>query len=134
MEHPHPDAGGVVIEGSVDRLRPYFDRRLSGEDLVVGFGPSPTSPGAPADSEFEHRGARCPARRADRRVGLAHEAVARRQRLRWPENSGTHVFNVLRNLGSVIREEYLRATDGPIRGLASPHARRLRRGRPTVSH
>lgn len=118
MEHPHPDAGGVVIEGSVDRLRPYFDRRLSGEDLVVGVGPSP---------------------RAQERQQILNSSIAVHDALRveptdgwdslmklsrafsgfeWPENSGTHVFNVLRNLGSVIREEYLRATDGPIRGFS----------------
>jgi choline dehydrogenase-like flavoprotein len=117
MEHPHPDAGGVFISGSVERFRPYFDMRLTEKWAVLGFGPSrqaqerlqilnsSVAVNDPVHSE--------PTEAWDSLLKLSRAAGD----LRWPENSGTHVFNVLRNLDDVIREGYLRVTDSPVQGF-----------------
>ena len=118
MEHPHPDAGGVLVEGSVDKFRAYFDRGRDGEQVVVGFGPSP---GAQERLQILNSSIAVhdalhgePTDGWDSLMKLSRAA----REFEWPENGGTHVFNVVRNLGSVIREEYFRATDGPIRGFS----------------
>jgi choline dehydrogenase-like flavoprotein len=41
MEHPHPDAGGVLLSGDIRRFDAYVRRAFGKEEIVVAFGPSP---------------------------------------------------------------------------------------------
>jgi choline dehydrogenase-like flavoprotein len=117
MEHPHPDAGGVLLTEALESFRSYYDPQVGREKVVLGFGPSV---------------------RAQQSLGLLNSSIAVHDPIhfeptdawdslmklsralsepRWPENAGSHVLNVLRDLDGVIREGYLRAKQGPIRGF-----------------
>jgi choline dehydrogenase-like flavoprotein len=118
MEHPHPDAGGVLLTGDVESFRPYFDRQVGKEQVVLGIGPSAG---------------------AQRRLHLLNSSIAVHGELRfepsdawdslmklsrafdersWPSNAGTHVMNILGDLDGVLREIYLKYRQGPIRGFS----------------
>ena len=118
MEHPHPDAGGVLLTGGLESFKPYFENQVGKERVVLGFGPSES---------------------AQRRLGLLNSSIAVHGPLHfeptdawdslmklsrafdervWPPNAGSHVLNILRDLDGVIREGYLRAKEGPIRGFS----------------
>ncbi|UCC15482.1 MAG: GMC family oxidoreductase [Gammaproteobacteria bacterium] len=117
MEHPHPDAGGVIFTTAAEDFRPYYEKEFESRNIVVGLGPS-------AD--------------AQRRLGILNCSVAFHGPLyhepsagmdsalklsralehwQWPDNAGAHIATVLRDLDDVLRESYLRATDGKIRGF-----------------
>ncbi|MGH8129898.1 MAG: FAD-dependent oxidoreductase [Steroidobacteraceae bacterium] len=116
MEHPHPDAGGVLISGDVRRFEPYVRRSVDNERIVLAFGPSPD---------------------AQRRLRILNSSIAVGGPLRfgpteawdslsklaraveqghWPASAATHVQNVLRDLDDVLREIYRRRTTAPVRG------------------
>lgn len=116
MEHPHPDAGGVLLSGGGESFRPYVEREVGGEQVILGFGPS---------------------ERAQQRLGLLNSSVAVHDPIhfeptdawdslmklsralgepRWPESAGSHVWTVLRDFDGVLSEAYLRARQGPVRG------------------
>jgi choline dehydrogenase-like flavoprotein len=118
MDHPHPDAGGVFIPSHIDLFRPYSEELVDGEHVVLGFGPS---------------------RRAQERLRILNSSVAvnstlhaessegwdslmklsrAAHELRWPDSSATHLLKVARHLGTVIREEYFRFANGPVRGFS----------------
>jgi choline dehydrogenase-like flavoprotein len=118
MEHPHPDAGGVLLTEDLESFRPYFDHQVGQEEVVLGFGPS---------------------ERAQRRLGLLNSSIAVHGELHseptdawdslmklsrafgersWPPNAGAHLGNILSDLDGVIREAYLKSKQGPIRGFS----------------
>jgi choline dehydrogenase-like flavoprotein len=118
MEHPHPDAGGVLLTEDLESFRPYFDRQVGKEQVVLGIGPS---------------------ERAQQRLRLLNSSIAVHGELHfeptdawdslmklsrafnersWPPNAGTHVLNILGDLDGVIREVYLRSKQGPVRGFS----------------
>jgi choline dehydrogenase-like flavoprotein len=118
MEHPHPDAGGVLLSADAEALRPYFDAPTGEERVVLGLGPS---------------------ERAQRRLGILNCSLAIRGPLhfepsegwdsliklsrafgdrRWPDSAGKHMLNVLRDLDDVLREGYRRSRSGPVQGFA----------------
>ena len=117
MEHPHPDAGGVLFSEDTEILRAYVERQLGTERAVLGFGPS---------------------ERAQRRLGILNSSVALRSALhfapsegwdsliklrrsidnrQWPDSVATHVYNVLKDLDDVFREGYRRSRNGPMQGF-----------------
>lgn len=118
MEHPHPDAGGVMVSGDIGRFRSYVERMAAGERIVLGLGPSAdaqrrlrilnSSVAVNGELRFE------PTEAWDSLTKLARAAGERR----WPDSAGTHVYNVLRDLDDVIREGYRRATHGPVSGYS----------------
>jgi choline dehydrogenase-like flavoprotein len=118
MEHPHPDAGGVLISGDIARFKPYVDRTANGERVVLGMAPSAAaqrrlrilnSSIAVHDAmHFE------PSEGWDSLTKLARAA----DEGRWPESAGTHVGRVLRDLDDVIREGYRRARHRPVQGYS----------------
>jgi choline dehydrogenase-like flavoprotein len=116
MEHPHPDAGGVLVYGDIRRFDAYVRRAFGEDGIVVAFGPS-------AD--------------AQRRLRILNSSIAVGGSLRlgpteawdsltklaravehghWPANAVTHVGNVLRNLDGVLREGYRRRKQELVRG------------------
>lgn len=117
MEHPHPDAGGVLLSGDLASFRAYHETEVGDERIVVGIGPS-------ADCQ--------------ERLGILNCSVAVRSPLhhepseawesltklsrsfedgRWPESVGTHILNVLLDLDDVFREAYMSRSDREIRGF-----------------
>jgi choline dehydrogenase-like flavoprotein len=117
MEHPHPDAGGVLLTDHAASLRAYGVTTLGQRRVTVGIGPS-------ADAQA--------------RLGILNSSVAVAQSLhsdptdawasliklsrafrerRWPDSAGSHIFNVLRDLDDVVHEAYLRSADGEVRGF-----------------
>lgn len=117
MEHPHPDAGGILLTGDAESLRAYSVREMEGERIVTAFGPSPA---------------------AQQRLRILNSSIALSGPLRhgpsegwdsltklsrsresgdWPEDLGTHVAKVLRDLDDVLGEGYRRATGGDIKGF-----------------
>lgn len=118
MEHPHPDAGGVLITGDIGRFDPYVRREVDGEGVVLAFGPS-------AD--------------AQRRLRILNSSIAVGGPLRfaptagwdsltklarafeqghWPASVGTHVRNLLRDFDGVLREGLRRRSPEPVRGYS----------------
>jgi hypothetical protein len=43
MEHPHPDAGGMLLTGDPEALSAYGFREIAGERIATAFGPSPAA-------------------------------------------------------------------------------------------
>jgi choline dehydrogenase-like flavoprotein len=116
MDHPHPDAGGVLLTGGLEPFKPYFQNAVGKERVVLGIGPSES---------------------AQRRLGILNSSIAVHGPIRfeptdawdslmklsrafdersWPPNAGSLLLNILRDLDGVIREGYLSARDGPVRG------------------
>ena len=118
MEHPHPDAGGVLLTGDVESFRPYFDRQVGKEQVVLGIGPSAgaqrrlhllnSSIAVHGELHFE------PSDAWDSLMKLSRAFDERS----WPSNAGTHVMNILGDLDGVLREIYLKYRQGPIRGFS----------------
>jgi len=118
MEHPHPDAGGVFISGDIERFRPYFERQIQTDRVVIGFGPTGQAQqrlrilnSSVAVSGTLHVE---PTEGWDSLMKLARAA----KEGHWPQSSGTHLYNVLRDLDGVIREGYRRARSGPVRAFS----------------
>jgi choline dehydrogenase-like flavoprotein len=117
MEHPHPDAGGVLLSGDLASFRAYHETEIGDERIVVGFGPS-------ADCQARLGILNCSVAVRD---ALHHEPSEAWESLmkisrslgegRWPESMGTHVLNVLRDLDDVLREAYMRTRDREVRGF-----------------
>jgi choline dehydrogenase-like flavoprotein len=117
MEHPHPDAGGVVFSVEPDLLRAYYEREFDSGRIILGWGPS-----AEAQEKLGilncsvalhgslHHG---PSEGMDSLVKLARALESRR----WPDDVSGHVWRVLRDLDNVLRESYMRATEGPVTGF-----------------
>lgn len=104
---------------SVDRelLRPYYERDFDSERIVLGWGPSPE---------------------AQERLGILNCSIALHGSIyhqpsegmdslnkfarafesgQWPDNTGEHIWRVLRDLDDVLKESYMRAKEGPVRGF-----------------
>jgi len=117
MEHPHPDAGGVLLSGDPQALRAYQHTEVGNERIVVGFGPS-------AQAQARLRILNSSIALGDASHTEPSEAWGSLRKLsralserRWPESAGIHVINVLRDLDDVLHEAYLRSTDGEVRGF-----------------
>lgn len=118
MDHPHPDAGGVLLTGDAGSFRPYVDTEIGKERVVLGFGPS-----APAQQRLRILNSSVavhqPLHYAPSDSWDALSKLARGfEEWDWPANAGSLVLDVLRDLDDVIREGYLRATQGPVRGFS----------------
>jgi choline dehydrogenase-like flavoprotein len=116
MEHPHADAGGVLVSGDAGRFEPYVQRSVGNEQIVLAFGPSPDAQrqlqilnSSIAASRPLHLG---PTEAWDSRTKLLRAV----DQGRWPASAATHAQNVLRNLDDVLRESYRRRTAKPVRG------------------
>ena len=118
MEHPHPDAGGVLLAAEPQSFGPYVESRVGTERVVLGFGPS-----AAAQQRLRILNSSIavngplhlePSQAWDSLLKLMRATGERR----WPKDAGMHVYGVLRDLDDVLREGYLRATDGPVRGFS----------------
>ena len=117
MEHPHPDTGGVLLAMDAEKFRPYFETQAEGERIALGFGPSSraqerlqilnSSIAVQGELHSEPSGG------WDSLIKLARGA----EKKEWPDNAGSHVYNVLRDLDDVLREGYLRLQDEPVRGF-----------------
>ena len=118
MDHPHPDAGGVLLTGDAESFSPYVDTQIGEERVVLGFGPSPRAQqrlrilnsSVAVHGPLHH----APSDSWDALTKLARGF----EDLNWPANTGALVLDVLRDLDDVIREGYLRATEGPVRGFS----------------
>jgi choline dehydrogenase-like flavoprotein len=117
MEHPHPDAGGVIFTTAAEDFRPYYEREFESQSIVVGLGPSASAQerlgilncSIAFHGPIYHE----PSAGMDSLIKLSR-ALEHRQ---WPDNIGAHIASVLRDLDDVLRESYLRATEGAIRGF-----------------
>ena len=117
MEHPHPDAGGILLTGDAELLRAYSVREVEGERIVTGFGPSPAAQqrlrilnsSIVLSGPLRHG----PSEGWDSLTKLSRS----RQSGEWPEGMGSHVAKVLRDLDDVLAESYRRATEGAIKGF-----------------
>jgi choline dehydrogenase-like flavoprotein len=118
MEHPHPDAGGVFIDGDLARFRPYVERNADGAQIVLGLGPSAAAQRRLQilNSSVEvHDSLHVPPSEGwDSLTKLARAA----DEWRWPDSAGTHIYRVLRDLDDVILEGYRRSRDRPIQGYS----------------
>jgi choline dehydrogenase-like flavoprotein len=118
MEHPHPDAGGVLVSGDIRRFDAYVRRSFGDDGIVVAFGPSPD---------------------AQRRLRILNSSIAVGGSLRlgpseawdsmtklaravehghWPASAATHAGRVLGNLEGLLREGYRRRKQEPVRGYS----------------
>ncbi len=117
MEHPHPDAGGILLTGDPNSLRAYGFRDVAGERVVTAFGPSPAAQKRHRilNSSIAFNGSLMhgPSEGWDSllKISRAREAG------KWPENLGSHIARVLGDLGDVLREGYQHNDEGPIRGF-----------------
>jgi choline dehydrogenase-like flavoprotein len=117
MEHPHPDAGGVVFSVEPELLRAYFEREFDSGSIVLGWGPSAEAQeklgilncSVALHGAFRHE----PSEGMDSLTKLARAMESRR----WPDDVGGHVWRVLRDLDNVLRESYMRVTEGPVTGF-----------------
>jgi len=118
MEHPHPDAGGVLLSGGPETFKSYVDSQVGTEHVVLGFGPS-----AAAQQRLQILNSSVavngplhlePSQAWDSLMKLARTIGDGR----WPKDAATHIYNVLRDLDDILREGYLRATDAPIHGFS----------------
>jgi choline dehydrogenase-like flavoprotein len=116
MEHPHPDAGGILLTGDLNSLRTYGEQDVEGERVITAFGPSP-------DAQRRHRILNSsialngplrhgPSEGWDSLIKISRARAAGE----WPDNLGSHIARVLRDLDDVIREGFRHDDDGPIKG------------------
>ena len=117
MEHPHPDAGGVLLSGDAASLRAYPVTTVGQERVVVGIGPS-------ADAQARFRILNSSVAIAESLHRDPTDAWASLMKLsrafqegRWPDSAGSHIFNILRDLDDVIHEAYLRSASREVRGF-----------------
>lgn len=137
MEHPHPDAGGLMLTGGPESLSAYGYRAISGERVATAFGPSPAA-------QKRHGILNCsiafngPLRHGPSEGWDSLMKIARaRDAGKWPENLGSHVAKVLRDLPHVLREGYRHDDDGPVKGYqltARTEVVPNRENRVTLSH
>jgi choline dehydrogenase-like flavoprotein len=117
MEHPHPDAGGLIFSVSTDVMRPYYERAFESEEIILGLGPS-------ASAQERLQILNCsvvlhdsihnePSEGMDSLIKLSR-AIGEGE---WPDNAGQHAWRVLSDLDGVIGETYQRAREGPVRGF-----------------
>ncbi len=118
MEHPHPDAGGVLLSGDTRRFEPYVKRTFDDERIVLAFGPSADAQrrlrilnSSIAVGGSLHFG---PTEAWDSLTKLARAV----EEGHWPASAATHIRNVLGNLDGVLRESYRRRTQEPVRGYS----------------
>jgi choline dehydrogenase-like flavoprotein len=117
MEHPHPDAGGVMFSGAPALMAPYYEREFESERVVVGLGPSPVAQerlqilncSIVLHGAIHHD----PSEGMDSLIKLSR-AIESRQ---WPDNAGQHVWRVLSDLDDVLKEAYLRVSENPVTGF-----------------
>lgn len=117
MEHPHPDAGGVVFSASPDAMRPYAERDFESERIILGLGPSPAAQerlqilncSVALHGSIHHQ----PSEGMDSLIKIARAFEAGQ----WPDNAGQHAWRVLSDLDDVLKESYLRTREGPVRGF-----------------
>jgi choline dehydrogenase-like flavoprotein len=118
MEHPHPDAGGVLLSIDTRRFAPYVERTSDDERVVLAFGPS-------ADAQRRLRILNSsiavggplqlgPTEAWDSLTKLARAV----EQGHWPASAATHVRNVLGNLDALLRESHRRRTQQPVRGYS----------------
>lgn len=116
MEHPHPDAGGVFIDGDAERFEPYVRREVDDERVVLALGPSGRAQQRLRilNSSIAVAGPMYlgPMEAWDSLIKLARAA----EQGRWPASAPTHALNVLGNVDGVLREAYRRRTAKPVRG------------------
>jgi choline dehydrogenase-like flavoprotein len=116
MEHPHPDAGGILLTGDLNSLRAYGEHDVEGERVITAFGPSP-------DAQRHHRILNSsialngplkhgPSEGWDSLIKISRARAAGE----WPDNLGSHIARVLRDLDDVIREGFRHDDEGPIKG------------------
>lgn len=117
MEHPHPDAGGVVFSVTPESMRPYYEREFESERVVVGLGPSAA---AQQQSQILNCSValhgsiyREPSEGMDSLIKLSR-AIESGQ---WPDEAGMHVWRILTDLDDVLAETYLRLREEPARGF-----------------
>jgi choline dehydrogenase-like flavoprotein len=117
MEHPHPDAGGILLTGDPESLRAYSIREVEGERIVTAFGPSPAAQqrlrilnsSIALSGPLRHG----PSEGWDSLMKLSRSG----QSGEWPEGMGSHVAKVLRDLDDILAEGYRRATGGDVKGF-----------------
>jgi len=117
MEHPHPDAGGLIFSVSADEMRPYYERAFESERVILGLGPSPAAQerlqilncSVVLHDPIHHE----PSEGMDSLVKLSRAISAGE----WPDDAGQHTWRVLSDLDGVIGEAYQRAREGPVRGF-----------------
>jgi choline dehydrogenase-like flavoprotein len=116
MEHPHPDAGGILLTGDPESLGAYGFREVAKERVVMAFGPSPAAQKRHRilNSSIAISGplSHGPSEGWDSLIKISRA----RKDGKWPENFGSHIGKVLRDLGDVLREGYKRDDEGPIKG------------------
>jgi choline dehydrogenase-like flavoprotein len=116
MEHPHPDAGGMLLTDSHESLRAYGFREIAGERIATAFGPSRAAQkrhrilnsSVALNGPLSH----APSEGWDSLMKISRARDAGK----WPENMGSHIARVLRDLGDVVREGIHHNDDGPIKG------------------
>jgi choline dehydrogenase-like flavoprotein len=118
MEHPHPDAGGVFIDGDAGRFQPFVRREVDDERVVLALGPSGRAQQRLRilNSSIAVAGPLyfAPTEAWDSLVKLARAV----EQGRWPASAPTHALNVLGNVDGVLREAYRRRTAKPVRGYS----------------
>ncbi len=116
MEHPHPDAGGMLLTSDPESMRAYGFREIAGERIATAFGPSPAAQERHRilNSSIALNGplSHAPSEGWDSLIKISRARDAGK----WPENLGSHVARVLRDLGDVLREGYHHNDEGPIKG------------------
>ena len=116
MEHPHPDAGGMLLTGDPEALSAYGFREIAGERIATAFGPSPAAQKRHRilNSSIALSGplSHAPSEGWDSLIKISRA----REAGKWPENLGSHIARVLSDLGDVLREGYHHNDEGPVKG------------------
>jgi len=117
MEHPHPDAGGVVFSAPAESMRPYHQREFESERVVVGLGPSATAQQQLQilNCSIALHGSiyREPSEGMDSLIKMSRAIESGH----WPDEAGMHLWRILTDLDDVLAETYLRFRDEPVRGF-----------------
>jgi len=117
MEHPHPDAGGVVFSAALESMKPYYEHDFESERVVVGLGPSAAAQtrlqilncSIALHGSIHHE----PSAGMDSLIKLSRALESGQ----WPDHAGQHVWRVITDLDDVLRETYLRAREEPVTGF-----------------
>jgi choline dehydrogenase-like flavoprotein len=116
MEHPHADAGGVLISGEIGRFGDYGMRTVDREAVVLAVGPSPAAQRRLRilNSSLAVSGTLClrPTQSLDslNKIARAFESG------RWPASAALHFRTLLEDPDDVLREGYRQLRDEPPRG------------------
>jgi choline dehydrogenase-like flavoprotein len=117
MEHPHPDAGGIMVTGESASFDAYSTREVDGQRILTAFGPSPAAQKRLRilNSSIALSG---PLRHAPSEGWDSLTKLSRsREASKWPEGLGGHIARVLRDLDDVLREGYRRMRGGEVKGF-----------------